>query len=404
MAKRLAALMLAALMLTGCAGLSVKPQRPEAPKLPAPEPPPARELTVYDPLESLAPVLEQYSQSQGVTVTKAESPDTAQLAVFGQQPGPAAARDLTQSEGLVRVLAPEGPCYGFSLGSASYGYVADADLLKALLEDAGEAETVQKMSSQEWQSFTQALAGWLEKGPARQYYNLKGVTWYLPAKKEGAAAGLKAVFSVEGERIGTPLLAPVLGTCYKTEEEFSAAGQRSNLMGGLNSLYTLLGQEAASFSEGGLEAFAKGETVFCRTTLESARAACGKEKNLVLIPMKYSFDSTDLHGGLSLAELLNQPVQVSGGWLGIPAGTQQPQEAEAFLLWAVASEEGRKIPHDQGPQAPGMPDIARAISPEGMEKLIKLGREQQDWSREGRRAFTTAAMAVLNEEGAKADA
>lgn len=404
MIKRLAALVLAAFMLAGCSELSVKPSLPAAPELPVPPEPEVRELSVYDPLGVLGPVLEQYAQSQNITVTAAENPDEAQLAVFSRQPGPDEARDLTQSEGLVRVLAPEGPCYGFSLGSAGYGYVADADLLKALLEDAGTGETVQKMSAQDWQSFNTALAGWLQNGPAHQYYNLKGVTWYMPDKKEGAAAGLKAAFSVDGERISAPLLSPVLGTSYKTPEEFKGAGQHTALAGGLNSLFTLLSQEAASFSEGGLEAFAKGETVFCRTTLERAKEACGSERNLLLIPLKYTFDSTDLHGGLPLTELLEKPVQMSGGWLGIPAGAEQPQEAEAFLLWTFASEEGRKLPHSQNEETPGIPNIAMGISREGMDKLEKLGREQQDWSRNGRKAFTTAAMAVLNEEGANPDA
>lgn len=404
MIKRLAALVLAAFMLAGCSELSIKPSLPAAPELPAPAEPKVRELSVYDPQGVLAPVLEQYAQSQKVTVTAAKSPAEAQLAVFQRQPGPAEARDLTRSEGLVRVLAPEGPCYGFSLGSTGYGYVADADLLKALLEDAGDGETVQKMSAQDWQSFNTALAGWIQKGFARQYYTLKGVTWYMPSEKAGAAAGLKAAFSVDGERISAPLLAPVLGTCYKTPEDFKAAKDHTALAGGLNSLYTLLSQEAASFSGGGLEAFAKGETVFCRTTLENARAACGNEKNLILLPLKYGFGSTDLHGGLALADLLEQPVQISSGWLGIPAEAEQPQEGEAFLLWAVASEEGRQLPHSQSQETPGIPNIAQGIPQTEMDKLEKLGREQQDWSRNGRKAFTTAAMAVLNEEGANPDA
>lgn len=404
MIKRLAALILAAFMLAGCSELSLKPSRPAAPELPAPPEPEVRELSVYDPLGALSPVLEQYAQSQGVTVIAAESPDKAQLAVFDRQPGAAEARDLTQSEGLVRLLAPEGPCYGFSLGSTEYGYVADADLLKTLLEDAGTGETVQTMSAQDWQSFNAALAGWIQNGPAHQYYNLKGVTWYMPDKKEGPAAELKAAFSVDGESISAPLLAPVLGTSYKTPEDFKSADNHAALAGGLNSLYTLLSQEAASLSEGGLEAFARGETVFCRTTLESAKAACGNEKNLILIPLKYTFDNTDLHGGLALAELLEKPVQMSGGWLGIPAAAEQPQEGEAFLLWAFASEEGRKLPHSQGPEIAGIPNIAQGLSQAGMDKLEKLGREQQDWSRNGRKAFTTAAMAILNEEGAKPDA
>ena len=398
MAKRLIALLLAVLLMTGCADLELVPRRPSVPA-PSAAPKAERSLAVYDPDGVLTDVMALYAEDQGVTVTEAQEADTAQLAVYPKEPSLNEVQDLSQRPGLVSMLAAQSPCAGFELGSSSYGYVADTTLLKALLGETGAPEKMRALTAGDWQNLLTALGGWIEAPSAKNVY-LAGTNQSLPSEKNGPAQNLAAVFSAdENTRFSGPLFAPVIGTCFKNENAFQKAANRSALASSVNSLYTLLSQEAESFAQGGLEAFAKGETVFCRTSLQKAQAACGPDKKLTVLPLKFTFDNTDLHGGLSLKELLNQPVSLSGGWLAIPLEAQQPFEADAFLLWAFASEEGRKLPKLDGPAAEGMENMALWVSRESMEKLAELGRTQQDWTRTGRQNYTEKALAILQEKG-----
>lgn len=398
MAKRLTALLLAVLLMTGCADLELVPKRPTA-AVPPLEPKPERSLAVYDPDGVLTDVMALYAEDQGVTVTEAKEAAAAQLAVYPKEPGLDEVQDLSQRPGLVSILAAQRPCAGFELGSSSYGYVADTELLKELLGEAGTPEKMRALTAGDWQNLLTALGGWIEAPGAKNVY-LAGANHSLPSEKKGPAQKLAAVFSAEeSTRFSGPLFAPVIGTCFKNEKAFERAQDRSALAGSVNSLYTLLSQEAESFAEGGLEAFARDETVFCRTSLQKAQAACGPDKKLTVLPLKFTFDYTDLHGGLSLKELLDQPVSLSGGWLAIPLDALQPFEADAFLLWAFASEEGRRLPKSDGPAAEGMENLALSVSREGMQKLAELGRSQQDWTRSGRHSYTEKALAILQEEG-----
>ncbi len=398
MAKRLTALLLAVLLMTGCADLELVPQRPP---VPVPSAPPAKErsLSVYDPDGVITEVLAIYAKEQTVTVTAAKNVETAQLAVFDKEPEFGKVWDLAQRPGLVGLLAAQSPCAGFELGTSSYGYVADTALLKALLGDAGSPEKMRALTAGDWQNLLTALSGWIKEPENKSVY-LARTNYSLPDTKEGPAQNLSAVFSAEeSTRFSGPLFAPVIGTCFKNEEGFVNAADRSALRGSVNSLYTLLSQEAESFAEDGLEAFARGETVFCRTSLQKAQAVCGSDKNLTVLPLKFTFDYTDIHGGLSLKELLEQPVSVSGGWLAIPLNAPQPFEADAFLLWAFASKEGQRLPKSDGPAAEGMPNLALAVDRHKMEKLAELGRAQQDWTRDGRRQYTEKSLAILQEKG-----
>src|SRR5699024_10917177 len=108
------------------------------------------------------------------------------------------------------------------------------------------------------------------------------------------------------------VLAPVLGTCYKTAEEAAAGGRTdAQLTGALNSLWTLLTDEAGSLAGAGEDgaapgraeaqaAFAEGKALFFRaSTAQSGLSA----EDTVVVPLKFTFDDTDLHGGFSLEEL-----------------------------------------------------------------------------------------------------
>ena len=118
-----------------------------------------------------------------------------------------------------------------------------------------------------------------------------------------------------------------------------------------------------------------------------------------MLPLKFSFDNTDLHGGYALEELLGQPVAAGGGWLYISANADADarREAEAFLLWFYASEEGRRLAAGTQ-QAEGLPDVSAALAGETLEAVAAAGRQLTELTRfdtAGRRAYTDAVLAAL---------
>ena len=118
----------------------------------------------------------------------------------------------------------------------------------------------------------------------------------------------------------------------------------------------------------------------------------------MVVPLKFTFDDTDLHGGFSLEELTDQPVVRSGGWVCIPAAADENQQTEAcaFLLWLYASETGRQLMG--GGSAEGLPDLSAALSAEALAAIDAAGDELAGLSQfttAGRRAFTSAVLAAL---------
>ena len=119
----------------------------------------------------------------------------------------------------------------------------------------------------------------------------------------------------------------------------------------------------------------------------------------MVVPLKFTFDDTDLHGGFSLEELTGMPVVKSGGWVYLPAAADENGRAEAcaFLLWLYASEAGRQL-MDGGSGAEGLPDLSAALSAEAMEAIDAAGNELAaltQFTTAGRRAFTSAVLAAL---------
>ena len=240
---------------------------------------------------------------------------------------------------------------------------------------------------------------------------LNGKEYALPAERPEALAALEAVFAVaDQDRFAGPVLAPVLGTCYKTAEEAAAGGRTdAQLQGALNSLWTLLTDEAASLAgvgENGAApgraearaAFAEGKALFYRAGASEAALAGLSAEGTVVVPLKFTFDDTDLHGGFSLEELTNQPVVRSGGWVYMPAGADESQQTEAcaFLLWLYASETGRQLMGSGS--AEGLPDLSAALSAETLAAIDAAGGELAGLSQfttAGRRAFTSAVLAAL---------
>lgn len=415
--KRLLTILLAAALLAGCGGrLRLLPdggQAPASSPVPQATEAPDRVLTVWDESGALSEALALYSESQGVRVEPAADAASAALAVSAAQPAADSALDLSQQGELVQGMAgaltggQEG-CFGLPLANAAYGYLASAARLRALLGAEFDPADLQKASAAEWRDFVDALNGWLEQ-PAETGLTLNGKECALPAEKPAELAGLEAVFAVAADdRFAGPVLAPVLGTCYKTAEEAAAGGRTAaQLTGALNSLWTLLTDEAGSLAGAGENgaapgraeaqaAFAEGKTLFFRaSTAQSGLSA----EDTVVVPLKFTFDDTDLHGGFSLEELTGMPVVKSGGWVYLPAAADENGRAEAcaFLLWLYASEAGRQL-MDGGSGAEGLPDLSAALSAEAMEAIDAAGNELAALTRfttAGRRAFTSAVLAAL---------
>ena len=415
--KRLLTILLAAALLAGCGGrLRLLPDGGQPPAT-TPEPQateaPDRVLTVWDESGALSEALALYSESQGVRVEPAADAASAALAVSAAQPAADSALDLSQQGELVQGMAgaltggQEG-CFGLPLANAAYGYLASAARLRALLGAEFDPADLQKASAAEWRDFVDALNGWLEQ-PAETGLTLNGKEYALPAEKPAELAALEAVFAVAADdRFAGPVLAPVLGTCYKTAEEAAAGGRTdAQLTGALNSLWTLLTDEAGSLAGAGENgaapgraeaqaAFAEGKALFFRaSTAQSGLSA----EDTVVVPLKFTFDDTDLHGGFSLEELTGMPVVKSGGWVYLPAAADESGRAEAcaFLLWLYASEAGRQL-MDGGSGAEGLPDLSAALSAEAMEAIDAAGNELAaltQFTTAGRRAFTSAVLAAL---------
>lgn len=415
--KRLLTILLAAALLAGCGGrLRLLPdggQAPASSPVPQATEAPDRVLTVWDESGALSEALALYSESQGVRVEPAADAASAALAVSAAQPAADSALDLSQQGELVQGMAgaltggQEG-CFGLPLANSAYGYLASAALLRALLGAEFDPADLQKASAAEWRDFVDALNGWLEQ-PAETDLTLNGKEYALPGEKPAELAALEAVFAVAADdRFAGPVLAPVLGTCYKTAEEAAAGGRTdAQLTGALNSLWALLTDEAGSLAgagEGGAApgraeaqaAFAEGKALFFRaSTAQSGLSA----EDTVVVPLKFTFDDTDLHGGFSLEELTGMPVVKSGGWVYLPAAADENGRAEAcaFLLWLYASEAGRQL-MDGGSGAEGLPDLSAALSAEAMEAIDAAGNELAaltQFTTAGRRAFTGAVLAAL---------
>ena len=415
--KRLLTILLAAALLAGCGGrLRLLPdggQAPASSPVPQATEAPDRVLTVWDESGALSEALALYSESQGVRVEPAADAASAALAVSAAQPAADSALDLSQQGELVQGMAgaltggQEG-CFGLPLANSAYGYLASAARLRALLGAEFDPADLQKASAAEWRDFVDALNGWLEQ-PAETDLTLNGKEYALPGEKPAELAALEAVFAVAADdRFAGPVLAPVLGTCYKTAEEAAAGGRTdAQLTGALNSLWTLLTDEAGSLAGAGEDgaapgraeaqvAFAEGKALFFRaSTAQSGLSA----EDTVVVPLKFTFDDTDLHGGFSLEELTGMPVVKSGGWVYLPAAADENGRAEAcaFLLWLYASEAGRQL-MDGGSGAEGLPDLSAALSAEAMEAIEAAGNELAaltQFTTAGRRAFTSAVLAAL---------
>lgn len=470
---RLLSALLAACLLAGCAlpGLSLLPQPTPGPEAPAPSATPQPEPLRLFVAEEAAPagfsaLIEAWCAGQGAAVEWVGSAEEAGLALLARRPNDGNYADLS-AEPLLGVLAQSASalpgqseaegCCALPLGLEGYGYLADGELLAALLGEGFTPELLQQASWAEWEAFIETLGGWIEQ-PSEQTVTLAGQTFSLPAEPPAAAQNLTGVFAVPAaapDAFAGSALSPLLCAAFAGPDTIQP--DPALLTGPLNSLWAALRLEtgwmagpsgpllrgAGSGDNGGNGSDAaaaqtladaaallqEGRAVFCRAGSGALAALCEPEfaARLVLIPLKYSLDETDLSpaAAFTLEQLAGWPVAATPGWLAIPAGASEAQRlgAESFLLWLSFSAEGQQaltrctgllgIAGAAG-ESPAqvslaaaiasgeiLPDLAAAFSPAAQAAVSAVLTEdwlpQAQWSPAQRPAYVEAVLAALSQ-------
>lgn len=398
-------LLLVALLFTGCSigPLRLIPQAPAAPEQQLPTAPKAvRELTVYDPQGILKNALKIYGEEQRVEIRQG-NPKQAALMVTPYLPLAEQSKDLSDSGSLLPLAAGMSQtqgCYGVPVGSSSYGYLVDERILKALLGESFDGQNLKDASWNEWLDFVKTLDRWIES-PQGQAVTLGGKKYRLPKKKTDGTQSLAGVFTVpmENSDCGT-ILTPILATQYRTAEQLQTTQvhkqltqgafkalkntlllEKSSLAGLAGKLFP--GQESSLHSSAARQTFMQGKALFYRaSTGEAAWLDEGLRQNLILIPVKFSFDPKDVgENGYSLEEILNHPVMVAESWLSIPnlASQQGEKEAQAFLLWLYTSASGKNAAPERAESAPsGLPDLSAELAQKEREQLSNQAYQQEE--------------------------
>lgn len=465
--RRLLAAALAGCLLAGCAGreLALLPQSLPPQSTPAPTETPAPQplcIACEAPLPAgFEALLEAYAASQAagaVLLDPGDAGGSPDLVLLARRPGVQGYLDLAQDP-LFTVLIQNaaalpgqdlsGPCPALPLGFGGYGYLADGELLKALLGEGFDPALLQQASSAEWTGFVQALGGWIEQ-PAAQPVTLAGQEFTLPAEPPPAAQALTGVFAVpaaEPDAFAGSALSPVLCTAFQTAGE--AKADEELLTGPLNSLWSAFRLETGwmagpegPLARGNEQAagqtladaaglVAGGRAVFCRAFTGRLLPLLPAEQaaRMLLAPLKYPFDETDLapNAAYTLEQLAGWPVVGTAGWLAIPqdAGEDARARAEGFLLWLFASAEGqRALTEGMGllgiaggePSSPALqtaagalaagealPDLAEGFAPaahlQASEALAKDWLPQASWNPYQRAGYTDAVLAALGGAG-----
>lgn len=361
--KRLFALLLALVLLAGCAPLAQLAQRlhPDAEQTPAATLPPAPSAAPQT-LHAAdlgggtagAAALADYAAAAGVTLEWTE-PAAADLLLLPAAPEGGTCLDLAADPLLAAAIAraglepaADGAVRALPLGRTLYAWWADGALLEALLGE-GCLTDVQHAAWPEMTALAEALTAWLAE-PAAVPVTLNGKPYTLPAQKPAAATALTGVFALAGADpawtgSAAALTAPLLAA-GDTRSEDTLRGP----LNGLSSALLLEQRNAAGPAQQDFAAAAaqlqSGQALFLRAPLADLAAACGDEtfrEGLVAVPFKGDYVQSDLSTATyNLNGLLNYPAFVQTAWLGIPAGTDEAGQraAAAALLWLYGSAAG----------------------------------------------------------------
>lgn len=331
----LTALALPALLLAGC---SMDAQQILDQVLPAentatvetaatPQP---QSLTAYA-TAALLPALQQYADTQQVSLNVLADPNAVDLVVTDHLPG-----DLVQgvdvtSDTLLSAAASRAgiteSATSLPLGRSLYGYWANGSLLTSLLGENG-VTALQDADWEEWSDFVETLQDWLEE-PGAATVTLDGADYTLPETKPDTL-NATGVFSEPMDRVSGYTAAMLAAGSEKTED---------TLTGPLNGVYSAVTLEWDNMAESDETA------LFRRAKLTDLLAAYGPDacQSLVLIPFKCNFAESDLSTEeYNLTGLLDYPVLADVGYLTVRAGTDETaqKEAKSAVLWLYSSGDG----------------------------------------------------------------
>lgn len=390
MIKQMAAIACSALLLAGCSVQQLQwvPQAPTA-SAEVQEQQAQRVLYVQDDQGLLEGALQAYSQATGVQVVSQQNqPDAAPgLVVTYQLPTSQTAVDLAQEVPLLMTSAgrsAQNSCYGLPFGGGSYGYLADARMLRALLGSSFDPAQLAAASWEEWQTFVQTVQAWIEQ-PQAVSVVLAGRSYRLPAQPGPELGQLAGVFTFAGSTAyNGAVLTPVLATCFATPEQVASRTQEDTaaLQKNLTALVELMKLEASAMAgpqgrlqssqalelsqEQALQTFAQGQALFYRTgTSEIKLMEPQLAQEVCLVPVPFGFAAESLSGEGFAMDQLRWPIEAAEGWLMVSsqAESQQQKEAQAFLLWAYTNPAAAsQLPAATTTQEGHLPDLAAALS------------------------------------------
>lgn len=329
--KRLAALLLAAVLLTGCGALEWLPRLgQDASQTDASAPAQRQETALVLYLEAgaaLPPSLEEYAQERGITLTYTQDPAQAGLALLAAPPEGENWRELQGQPALDQQLEEE---TRYLTGETiPYGYLPNTAALDALFGGAAPLADLKAATYSEWKAFVQAADGWLRE-PGETTVTLNGVEYTLAAQKTEALTGVEGVFAIDCETgYGMEALTPAL----------TASGGDTSaklLTGPLNSSWETFGLEQQYLAGEGADAagakalFEEGKALFYRGRGQDALA------------MKCSFDNTDMASGsgATVEGLATTPAQVPAAWLAVSAQAEEEtaRQGLGYLVWLAATQ------------------------------------------------------------------
>lgn len=400
--KRLLSLLLAVLLLVGCADISLFPQKITLDPVPSPSPSPDLEPLRYylAPGAHLPESLTAYADSRGIPLEESGSVEDAGVAFLTSCPG-SDYLELSQEQLLAQSAQLLG--YPLSIGQQGipvsmglYGYLVNTEALTEMLNGVDALTDLQAATYSEWEQFVKLASGWMV-GSKVGSVRLNGKEYTFAPSKGTATSQLDDVFAVDCQQgFGEAPLAPAFA---------AAAGSLSvdDLLGPLNSIWNTFALET-----GHLATCGRGSTTITGIDAGSARRMFEQGKALVLrtllqpedafLPVKYNFDNTDLStdSRWTLESLSQSPIQSVALWASIPTVAPEVQQSLGlgYLLWLYTAP-GSPLMNQSGQGIP-VTSLTREQDALVNTALTQLLRIKQ-WSTDQRTQYVEAVLMAVAE-------
>ncbi len=279
----------------------------------------------------------------------------------------AASGDAASEEGE----AQEPATVGIPAGLEGFGLIVDKEVLAALFgeENVGAwLDAYRTATYEEWEGMVVALNKYVKKGE-KGTVTLSGKEFPLADKKQGAAAGLNAVFALAGTETwvyAEYLLDPAMAAIFPDAAAARGASAdklesgRGNIEAYAETLWrvcansipgrgdNLVNPEKASYGEQ-IKNFAEGKAVFLvqssRAYARLRAASTELSERLAILPVKMRFNEEAVLTGMSADQLNNSiPIYVPGYFvINAQASERERRLAAEFLVWLNTSDTGRKF-------------------------------------------------------------